>query len=56
MISTEKNLINILCVLQLAREAVQVKTATPHMVIGNQIITNVSVFICLNFSCLIFLV
>ncbi|XP_070179777.1 mediator of RNA polymerase II transcription subunit 17-like isoform X2 [Littorina saxatilis] len=26
---------------QLAREAVQVKSATPHMVIGNQIITNV---------------
>ena len=32
----------VLVCLQLAREAVQVKSATPHMVIGNQIITNVS--------------
>lgn len=34
--------------LQLAREAVQSKASIPHLVVGNQIITNVSLLIDLN--------
>lgn len=34
--------------LQLAREAVQSKASIPHLVVGKQIITNVSLLIDLN--------
>ena len=33
---------------QLAREAVHIQSATPHLVIGNQIITNVSGVVCIG--------